>query len=105
MEQLKEEYSGLGLTDEQIIVAKCYNITPEQIIIIRKSMSDLTKSFQEAWENINRLFKDTFESEEFQNMIKAIQNSVKEAKEENVEFKRNTKGKMLKPWEKDRFFN
>lgn len=102
IEKLREEYSGLGLTDEQILIAKSNNITPDQIAELREACNKLSKTIHEIWEKVAAAFNVLFNSEEFQNAVKVIQST---EREKINTFKRNTKGKQLKAWEKNRFFN
>lgn len=102
IEKLREEYSGLGLTDEQIIIAKSNNITPEQIAELREACNKLSKIIHEIWEKVAAAFNGLISSEEFQNAVKSIQST---EKDKSITFKRNSKGKQLKAWEKNRFFN
>lgn len=98
MEKLREEYKGLGLTDEQIITAKSNNINPEQVKQLREACKNATKVFTEAWEGVLAVVREFTESESFQELLKVgTQNSSK--------IKRNNKGKKIKPWEKKMFFS
>jgi hypothetical protein len=52
MECLREEYKNSGLSDEQIITAKCINISPEDIERMKEAYLQLGQSFIDMWDRI-----------------------------------------------------
>ncbi|MBZ9615314.1 hypothetical protein [Clostridium estertheticum] len=99
IEELREEYEGLNLTDSQIIIVKGIGLNKEQMselmINLSKAAKDLCDAFRNVVDSIRPAFKE----------ISILLSEINEAQEEFIaEPIKNKKGKKLKCWENKRFY-
>ncbi|MBU3171371.1 hypothetical protein [Clostridium estertheticum] len=99
IEELREEYKGLNLTDSQIILVKGVALNREQMtqlmIDFRKLAVEFGDTFRKVVDDLRPMLKD----------ISASLNNLNEAQEEFIaEPIKNKKGKKLRCWENKRFY-
>ena len=99
IEELREEYKGLNLTDSQIILVKGAGLNKDQIselmINFSKVASDLCDAFRNIVDSLRPALKD-------------ISTALSKISEEQVEFisepTKSKKGKKLKCWGNKKFY-
>ncbi|MBU3185641.1 hypothetical protein [Clostridium estertheticum] len=99
IEELREEYKGLNLTDSQIILVKGVALNREQMtqlmIDFRKLAVEFGDMIRKVVDDLRPMLKD----------ISASLSNLNEAQEEFIaEPIKNKKGKKLRCWENKRFY-
>lgn len=110
MGDFRKKYEELGLTDEQIYVAVSSGISLEQLLKMKGLYDVATEEFHKRDiktfdDFLNMIVVTAMESpfETLRTQLKQISEIV--VREEEATVRRNKKGKTIKPWEKNKYFD
>lgn len=99
IEELRNEYGGLGLSDEQMLHLKSIGLPLEAAKYLIEKWTQVMQDLNKSLEALTNSLKETGSIDALKELGITIQEKYK-----ITQVKRNKKGRPLKPWQKNKFY-